>query len=927
MMLIYNKMPVTDLFRKIGMVKVLLIITLIGSHAFRANCQNIQLSGDGKFIGGIFDGNLHVQETNGPWQKSARANEFKFLWKGRWLAYKFKDTLRLVNMENKSERIYTDVTSFIATDKDTGPHWLALKTNGNLTVFCNPLDRQEVKFLGNIKSIFTPDGNRALLYLTGDSSQRVLKVLNLSTGLLQQVWKQSADQKITNPLDDIVFDHQNKQMAFSTINVTGPELWYYRFGDVQAKRLLNDTADRVFQQMQLDTIPLIGFDRSDRNLLFMMSYRPPKIVPAKSGALDFDLWSASDPVLMSYQKKFLDATRNCVMSLNIGSGKINQLEDRNQLMANTYTGIRSPAVFLHHKELISKSGYFITYTWNNDLLFNNLKHEAIEYLLSDYYWSKADRVSISLKNIFDGSTIPIKKDMRRCTALWPLADFSPDGQYVVYFDEDSQSYHCFNLQTKVDENISRKIPVNLLLGYDLAAGRREKQSPKGVVGWRGEHILLLQDHYSDIWQVNLENGKCLNLTAGLCRKYHLELSVKGAGYSFDEYNASNVTFAIRDELTSGEGLIKIDFNRLSSPEMIKGHFHMTFQESSDGRQLLVKKESLQNPPRLFAGQSLKKLQPLTSLNPFMPYKRQVLNIRLMKWRSFDGSMGFGLMYLPKNFDKRRKYPVIISYYEGDDKLNKYQPDIYAREDDHVSVTDPKNNETYITFVPSIEFRNSKQNGLEAAYNYVVSGAMHLASLPYVNQKAIGIKGSSWGGAITNYIIAHTNFFAAAIVSAGATDWMSWFGTVDNDPDGFPRNDMGGQARMGKHTMAQAMQLVKNSPVFYASKIKTPVLMIANPEDQRVPWSQGVEFFKLLRRFGKRAWLISYKGYGHYPPRAHASKFEAQFYDYFLRNKPVPIWMSRGIPAVLKNQIDPFAYDPDTKKLGPSLLDSNLVYKN
>lgn len=82
-------------------------------------------------------------------------------------------------------------------------------------------------------------------------------------------------------------------------------------------------------------------------------------------------------------------------------------------------------------------------------------------------------------------------------------------------------------------------------------------------------------------------------------------------------------------------------------------------------------------------------------------------------------------------------------------------------------------------------------------------------------------------------------------------------------------------------------------------------MMHNDEDGAVPWYQGIEFFVALRRLGKPAWLLNYNGEDHGLRKWHNQKDFAirlqQYFDHYLLDAPVPVWMLEGVPAVQKGE--------------------------
>ncbi len=108
-----------------------------------------------------------------------------------------------------------------------------------------------------------------------------------------------------------------------------------------------------------------------------------------------------------------------------------------------------------------------------------------------------------------------------------------------------------------------------------------------------------------------------------------------------------------------------------------------------------------------------------------------------------------------------------------------------------------------------------------------------------------------------------------------------------------------QSRIGGTPWQYPNRYWQNSPVFYADRVQTPVLILHNDNDGAVPWTNGIEFFMALRRLGKEAYLFNYNGEPH-GLRKGANKRDwtrrmAEFFGHHLKGKKAPPWMLRGVP--------------------------------
>jgi dipeptidyl aminopeptidase/acylaminoacyl peptidase len=111
--------------------------------------------------------------------------------------------------------------------------------------------------------------------------------------------------------------------------------------------------------------------------------------------------------------------------------------------------------------------------------------------------------------------------------------------------------------------------------------------------------------------------------------------------------------------------------------------------------------------------------------------------------------------------------------------------------------------------------------------------------------------------------------------------------------------------LGKTLWDDRQAYIENSPVFFAEDVETPLLMMHNDEDGAVPWYQGIEYFMALRRLNKPVWLLVYNGEDHNLKNRHNRKDlnmrMMQFFDVYLKDKPMPEWMAKGRPALEKDK--------------------------
>ncbi|CAN5665153.1 S9 family peptidase [soil metagenome] len=131
---------------------------------------------------------------------------------------------------------------------------------------------------------------------------------------------------------------------------------------------------------------------------------------------------------------------------------------------------------------------------------------------------------------------------------------------------------------------------------------------------------------------------------------------------------------------------------------------------------------------------------------------------------------------------------------------------------------------------------------------VIAAVEAATELPWVDSDRLGITGGSYGGYLTNWIIAHDTRFKAAVTQRCVSNLHSFVGTSDigydfgvYEFDGTPWSD--------------AEKLLKHSPISYVENIETPLLILHAEHDLRCPIEQAEQMFTALRYLGKEVAFV------------------------------------------------------------------------
>lgn len=131
----------------------------------------------------------------------------------------------------------------------------------------------------------------------------------------------------------------------------------------------------------------------------------------------------------------------------------------------------------------------------------------------------------------------------------------------------------------------------------------------------------------------------------------------------------------------------------------------------------------------------------------------------------------------------------------------------------------------------------------------------LDTYPDIDLKRVGVTGGSYGGFMTNWIIGHTDRFAAAASQRSISNWISFCNTSDIGYF-FARDQVAGDPWLNPEKMWE------QSPLKYADKAITPTLFIHSDEDYRCPLSEGIQMFTALRDHNIEARMCIFKGENH-----------------------------------------------------------------
>ena len=219
----------------------------------------------------------------------------------------------------------------------------------------------------------------------------------------------------------------------------------------------------------------------------------------------------------------------------------------------------------------------------------------------------------------------------------------------------------------------------------------------------------------------------------------------------------------------------------------------------------------------------------------------------------------GRYYLPANFDPSKKYPLIVNYYGGCSPTernfeSRYPHHLYAAMGYVVYVVNPSG-ATGFGQEFSARHVNTASDG--PADDIVEGTKQFCKEHSFVDASKIGCIGASYGGFTTMYLQTITDIFAAAISHAGISDHTSYWG------EGYWGYSYSEVSMANSYPWSETDLYVKQSPLYNAQKVNTPILFVHGDADTNVPVGESIQMYTALKLLGKPTDMVLVKDQNHH----------------------------------------------------------------
>ena len=310
-------------------------------------------------------------------------------------------------------------------------------------------------------------------------------------------------------------------------------------------------------------------------------------------------------------------------------------------------------------------------------------------------------------------------------------------------------------------------------------------------------------------------------------------------------------------------IYKVPLTGGAPQKIVSDVFASNLQISREDKSLVFVSSSMAAPAEIYrANSDGSGLKALTKVNGELMARFELKKPEEVEWTGALGKRIHGFVVKPTDFDASKKYPLVVLIHGGpqsawnDNWGYRWNPEVFA-------------NNGYIVFAPnprgSTGYGQQFINEISAdwggkAYTDIMNGVADVIRRnSFIDKNRIGAAGASYGGYMINWIEGHNNdprFQFKVLVSHdgvynlssmyGATEEL-WF--TDWEFKGTPWNNPAMYARW--------------SPSNFVRNFKTPILIIHNELDYRVPFGEGLQLFTAVQRMGVESKMLIFPDEGHW----------------------------------------------------------------
>ncbi len=471
---------------------------------------------------------------------------------------------------------------------------------------------------------------------------------------------------------------------------------------------------------------------------------------------------------------------------------------------------------------------------------------------------------------------------------------SPDGTKFLYYDD--KHFHVYDMTTGQTHNVTASVPASFV---NVESDLNVVDPPRFPWGWSADSRSVLLSDGWDVWQVPAAQGTPVNLTGNGTKdqiryqqRFTLDPDERGIDLTKPVYVR---TFG---EWTKKNGIARIDPGKAGAKSVLWGDASFNRLSRAKHADVFVyTKETRAAAPDFYATTAAfgdgKKVSDVAPDQKNFAWSSDAM---LLEYTSDKGRKLTGSLFLPANYEKGKTYPMVVYIYE---RLTQGH-NTYARPTQNGFNRSAYTSNGYAVLMPDITY-HVNDPGMSAVWS-VVPAVKAAVATGIVDEGRVGLQGHSWGGYQTSFLVTQTDIFKAAVAGAPLTNMISMYSLIYKNTG--VTNGMIFESSQGRFSSGYSDNweaYARNSPVYHAQNVKTPLMILHNDKDGAVDFTQGIEYFNTLRRMDKPVILLEYPGENHglavpANQRDYTVRMK-EWFDHYLKDAPAPDWMKEGIPRL------------------------------
>lgn len=424
--------------------------------------------------------------------------------------------------------------------------------------------------------------------------------------------------------------------------------------------------------------------------------------------------------------------------------------------------------------------------------------------------------------------------------------FTPDSAALVYTappekDEAwSTNHDLFRVPLAGGE------PQNLTAG-NLAADSGPRFSPDGK--WLAYRAQKRPGYEADRWELTImpaAGGTPRSLTSKVDRS--VDSFVWAGGSETIYYTA---------EQNAGAPIFKLNVKDSKVTEFANTGTNAALSASADGKRLSFTRATMMQPAEVMLAESNAQARNLSQANTALLAEIDLPKPESVTVKGAGGTPMQMWILKPPGFDPAKKWPLAFLVHGGPQGAwenawsFRWNPQLWAAQGYVVALPNPRGSTGFgQTYVDEI---SGDWGG--KCFDDLMAGLAYLENLPYIDTSRMGAAGASFGGYMMNWFEGHTTRFKTLISHCGVYNFDSMYAMTDEL--WFDEWEHGGPP-WGKRESYE-----KHSPHRFAKDFKTPMLIIHNDLDFRVPIDEGFQMFTTLQRLGVPSKMINFPDEGHW----------------------------------------------------------------